>query len=170
MVVGETGWPTAGHADATVSNAATYINNAAQMGIDGLIDMFLFEAFHEPSKTAIPGSLQDNPEEKNFGLLEHSGTPKMSRRLRAHGCQLLSHPQAPVHFRLQVRPQPQPHPHSLPLIVHLHLVSRTAALVAAHCIRMGAIRILGLTSDITAIMAAIVANACTPGCRTHCPT
>ena len=76
MVVGETGWPTAGHADATVSNAATYINNAAQMGIDGLIDMFLFEAFHEPSKTAIPGTLQDNPEEKNFGLLEHSGTPK----------------------------------------------------------------------------------------------
>ena len=69
IVVGETGWPTTGHVDATEANAATFISNVVQMAADGLIDVYLFEAFDEPGKQAIPGTLQDKVEEKNFGLV-----------------------------------------------------------------------------------------------------
>ena len=69
IVVGQTGWPTRGHPDATEANAATFISNVVQMAADGLIDVYLFEAFDEPGKQAIPGTLQDKVEEKNFGIM-----------------------------------------------------------------------------------------------------
>ena len=76
VVVGETGWPTAGHPDATVRNAATYANNVVRLGLDGVLGVHLFEAFDERGKRALPGTLQDDTEEKNFGLLRAGRTPK----------------------------------------------------------------------------------------------
>ena len=78
IVVGETGWPTAGHVDATVRNANTYIRNVVRLGNDGKINLYLFEAFDEELKQALPGTLQDSVEEKNFGLMYENGTPKFS--------------------------------------------------------------------------------------------
>ena len=76
IVVGETGWPTAGHADATVGNAATYVNNVVRLGLDGRADVYLFEAFDEQEKQALLGTIQDSTEEKNFGVLREDRTPK----------------------------------------------------------------------------------------------
>ena len=78
LVIGETGWPTAGHKDATVANAATYINNVVDMAQSGAINVFLFEAFDEGRKEALEGTLQVETEEQNFGLVDLSGNPKFN--------------------------------------------------------------------------------------------
>lgn len=56
IVVGETGWPTAGNTYATVANAHTYVNNAINSGIP----LYAFEAFDELLKGSGSGSGSTN--------------------------------------------------------------------------------------------------------------
>ena len=79
IVVGETGWPTAGHADATVGNAATYVNNVVRLGLDGRADVYLFEAFDGPDEQVGPGTIQGNAvQQQNFGLFRGDGEAKFA--------------------------------------------------------------------------------------------
>lgn len=70
IVIGETGWPTAGDAEATPANAATFARYAAASGFE----MYLFEAFDEQLKTSQP--LTTAPYEDHFGLFNEDATLK----------------------------------------------------------------------------------------------
>jgi hypothetical protein len=73
IVIGETGWPTAGHASATPENAATYANNVIASGRSA----YLFEAFDEQKKAQDGGAgALGDAMENNWGAFAEDGTPK----------------------------------------------------------------------------------------------
>lgn len=76
IVVGETGWPTAGHASATAENAQKFANAAVSSGIS----MYLFEAYDEHKKAtgsgSSSGSGEDNAVEGHWGFFTEAGVPK----------------------------------------------------------------------------------------------
>lgn len=73
IVVGETGWPTAGHTTATVENAAKYNRNAVASGIP----MYLFEAFDVKLKSRDSGAgPAGNAVEDNWGIFTEAGVAK----------------------------------------------------------------------------------------------
>ena len=73
IVVGETGWPTAGHGSASVENAAKYAKNAVASGIS----LYLFEAFDEKLKSRDSGAgAAGDVIEDNWGIFTESGLPK----------------------------------------------------------------------------------------------
>ena len=75
IVVGETGWPTAGHASATAANAAVYAKNAVDSGLS----MYLFEAFDEKKKSADGGAGSIGAAvEDNWGIFTEAGAAKYS--------------------------------------------------------------------------------------------
>lgn len=72
IVIGETGWPTAGHPDATPTNAEVFSRNALALASAQRREMYLFEAFDEGRKADYSGV----PFEGHFGLLDEAGSPK----------------------------------------------------------------------------------------------
>lgn len=73
IVVGETGWPTAGHGSANVENAARYNRNVVASGIS----LYLFEAFDEKLKSRDSGAgAVGNAVEDNWGIFTESGVLK----------------------------------------------------------------------------------------------
>lgn len=78
LIIGETGWPTAGAVEATVGNACRYLNQviASASREEGTprrpgqrIEMYVFEAFDESLKPA--GTI-----EPNWGVMTEEGTEK----------------------------------------------------------------------------------------------
>jgi exo-beta-1,3-glucanase (GH17 family) len=75
IVVGETGWPTAGHPSATPENAAKFLKNVFRSGLA----VFLFEAFDEQKKSMDSGAGAEGAVvENNWGLLTEGGVVKYS--------------------------------------------------------------------------------------------
>lgn len=73
IVIGETGWPTAGHQAANVENAAKYIKNA----VASRIPIYLFEAFDEKKKSGDSGAgAVGIVVEDNWGIFTEAGNLK----------------------------------------------------------------------------------------------
>eukprot|EP00668_Euglena_longa_P032783 GGOE01042231.1.p1 GENE.GGOE01042231.1~~GGOE01042231.1.p1 ORF type:complete len:397 (-),score=61.52 GGOE01042231.1:305-1495(-) len=74
IIVGETGWPTAGNTYATVANAQTFVNNALASGIS----LYAFEAYDEKLKAEGSGSGSGSTStvEPNWGWMSEEGIPK----------------------------------------------------------------------------------------------
>jgi len=84
IIVGESGWPTGGHADATVANAQAYTASviayparAAAEGRAAPSAVYLFEAFDEERKSnSVEASAGGGSAEAHYGLLASSGAQK----------------------------------------------------------------------------------------------
>lgn len=75
IIIGETGWPTAGDTSANIDNSARYNRNAVSSGIS----MYLFEAFDEKLKSQNSGAgAVGQSVEDNWGLFTESGASKFS--------------------------------------------------------------------------------------------
>jgi len=79
LVVSETGWPTSGHAIATVNNAQAYANYVADYAErpGSTTTVYLFEAFDEQLKSQ-SGHTAGHSEEDHFGLFAEDGTAKFA--------------------------------------------------------------------------------------------
>lgn len=79
LVVGESGWPSAGEAEATRANACRYTHsmlaNAAVLD-PHLRTLYVFSAFDEPMKSAAGHGGSSRKEEDHFGLFYKGGNSK----------------------------------------------------------------------------------------------
>lgn len=77
--VGECGWPSAGHEDASVKNEEAFYKHVMR-DVDGMDDnfrsLYLFEAFDEQAKSQQGHGGTEAKSEDNFGLMTEDGTPK----------------------------------------------------------------------------------------------
>ncbi len=72
IVIGETGWPTAGGVGASTANACHYMQSTVGRTARGRgVEVFLFEAFDEEGKEAVWGGI-----EAHWGVLAEDGGPK----------------------------------------------------------------------------------------------
>jgi exo-beta-1,3-glucanase (GH17 family) len=83
LTIGESGWPTDGHAEATVQNACEYASHlianahSADLPLDPYLrTIYYFEAFDEQGKAAAGHGGIGMAEENNFGLCYESGAEK----------------------------------------------------------------------------------------------
>mmetsp|Transcript_139003 Transcript_139003/g.432444 ORF Transcript_139003/g.432444 Transcript_139003/m.432444 type:complete len:562 (-) Transcript_139003:90-1775(-) len=83
LTVGESGWPSAGHPEATLQNTCDYARNAIRDATraDNPLDphlrtLYLFEGFDEQNKAVAAHGGSSRETENNFGLFYESGTPK----------------------------------------------------------------------------------------------
>eukprot|EP00413_Alexandrium_margalefii_P027855 CAMPEP_0204569052 /NCGR_PEP_ID=MMETSP0661-20131031/37521_1 /ASSEMBLY_ACC=CAM_ASM_000606 /TAXON_ID=109239 /ORGANISM="Alexandrium margalefi, Strain AMGDE01CS-322" /LENGTH=511 /DNA_ID=CAMNT_0051577121 /DNA_START=87 /DNA_END=1622 /DNA_ORIENTATION=+ len=83
VTVGESGWPSAGHPEATLQNACDYARNSihAATRTDNPMDphlrtFYLFEAFDEQKKAQVAHGGSSRETENNFGIFYENGTPK----------------------------------------------------------------------------------------------
>eukprot|EP00667_Euglena_gracilis_P011133 EG_transcript_11364 len=75
IVIGETGWPTAGHPAATPANARTFLANAVRYAAEQ--PLYLFEAFDEQRKSEdAGGGAAGDVVENHWGMLTESGELK----------------------------------------------------------------------------------------------
>jgi len=75
LVIGETGWPTAGDSFGTLTRAQTYITNAVAYAASQ--PLYLFEAFDELRKSQDNGAgAAGDGTENHWGLLTENGTAK----------------------------------------------------------------------------------------------
>ncbi len=78
IVVGEAGWPsdgrTRGHAEASLSNEASFVRGFVQLAMDRGWDYYLMEAYDQPTKKRDAGG----GVEAYWGLFDASGHPKFS--------------------------------------------------------------------------------------------
>jgi len=83
LSIGECGWPSAGHPEATLQHAGDFTRNAmdAANDIDMPLDphlrtLYLFEAFDEQSKSSHGHGGSSRETENHFGLMREDGTLK----------------------------------------------------------------------------------------------
>jgi len=77
IVIGETGWPSEGRthkmAEASAANQAWFIRNFVKLALDKGYDYYLIEAYDQPWKGGIEGSVG-----AYWGLFDANGTPKFA--------------------------------------------------------------------------------------------
>mmetsp|Transcript_139000 Transcript_139000/g.432417 ORF Transcript_139000/g.432417 Transcript_139000/m.432417 type:complete len:469 (+) Transcript_139000:831-2237(+) len=79
MTIGESGWPSAGHRDASVSNLCTFARHALTEAPDmdpHLRSFYLFEAFDEGNKAREGSGGHHREYENHFGIMTEDGSPK----------------------------------------------------------------------------------------------
>lgn len=83
LSIGECGWPSAGHPEATLQHAGEFVRNvmAAARNVDLPLDphlrtVYLFEAFDEMLKSSHSHGGSSRETEDNFGLMTEDGTLK----------------------------------------------------------------------------------------------
>mmetsp|Transcript_137795 Transcript_137795/g.428163 ORF Transcript_137795/g.428163 Transcript_137795/m.428163 type:complete len:461 (-) Transcript_137795:49-1431(-) len=83
LTIGESGWPSAGHSDATPQNSCDYARNALRDATrtDNPLDLnlrtlYLFEGFDETGKSAAAHGGKSREMENHFGLFHENGSPK----------------------------------------------------------------------------------------------